>query len=193
MDYTNICDIINNYLIDKDININENDTFINKLKFFLLKYKRIIAIVLLIILLFIGYQCNLTFLDINPKQNPNLNPNLNLKQNPKQNPKQNLYNLKGGEQGVIAGKINSAISSIGDTLKDGKVDALKSGASGSYDFAARRADDYKSFAPKLYGFIYSVAISVLMFLIFMPAVGFFIVGIICYSILKDKMGYIKSL
>jgi hypothetical protein len=189
MDYTNICDIINNYLIDKEININENDTFINKLKFFLLKYKRIIAIVLLIILLFIGYQCNLTFLDINPNLNPKLNPKLN----PNQNPKQNLYNLKGGDQGVIAGKINSAVSSIGDTLKDGKVDALKTGASESYDFAARRADDYKSFAPKLYGFIYSVAISVLMFLIFMPAVGFFIVGIICYSILKDKMGYIKSL
>ena len=73
------------------------------------------------------------------------------------------------------------------------MDALKSGTSGTYEFGARRADDYKSFAPWFYGMIYSIAISILMFLIFMPAVGFFIVGIICYSILKDKMGYIKSL
>lgn len=180
MDYTTICNNINNYLIDKEININENDTFINKLNFFLLKYKRIIAIILLIILLYIGYQCNLSFLDINPKADTTSG--------------QKLYNLKGG---IVWGQITSSIgkgaSSLGSTLKSGKMDALKSGASGTYNYGARRADDFKDFAPWFYGIIYSIAISVLMFLIFMPAVGFFIVGIICYSILKDKMGYIKSL
>ena len=180
MDYTTICNNINNYLIDKEININENDTFINKLIFFLLKYKRIIAIILLIILLYIGYQCNLKFLDINST--------------PDTNSKKQLYNLKGGIAfGQISSSISKSASSLGSTLKSGKMGALKSGSSGTYNYGARRADDFKDFAPWFYGILYSIAISVLMFLIFMPAVGFFIVGIICYSLLKDKMGYIKSL
>ena len=172
MDNSIIYNNIKNYLIDKNINTNDEDnTFINKLKYSLLKYKRIIAIILLIILLFIGYQCNISFLDTNT----------------------NSYNLKGGEQSVIAGKLSSAMNSLGTTLKSGKIYALKSGASETYDFGARRADDFKDFAPRFYTLIYSIALSVLMFLIFMPAVGFFVVGIICYSMLKDKMGYIKSL
>ena len=65
MDYTTICDIIINYLIDKNIKYNENDTTLIKIEKFLLKYKRIISIVLLIILLYIGNQCNLSYLNIN--------------------------------------------------------------------------------------------------------------------------------
>ena len=48
-------------------------------------------------------------------------------------------------------------------------------------------------APQFYGLIYSIAISALMFLIFMPAIGFLIVGIVCYSLLKDKISDIKGL
>ena len=161
---------IKNYLIDENINTDENDTFINKLKYSLLKYKKIISIILLIILLFIGYQCNINFLDTNINTNS--------------------YNLKGG---VITGAIGRGAKSLGKTLWSGKTAAIKSGISNTYDFGARRADDFKDFAPRFYSLIYSIALSVLMFLIFMPAVGFFVVGIICYSMLKDKMGYIKSL
>lgn len=162
---------IKNYLIDENINTDENNTFINKLKYSLLKYKRIIAIILLIILLFIGYHCNISFLDTNINKNN--------------------YNLKGG--GVITGGIGKGLGSVGSTLWSGKTEAIKSGISNTYDFGARRAEDVKDFAPQFYKLLYSVAFSVLMFLIFMPAVGFFVVGIICYSMLKDKMGYIKSL
>ena len=113
MDNSIIYNNIKNYLIDKNINTNDEDnTFINKLKYSLLKDKRIIAIILLIILLFIGYQCNISFLDTNT----------------------NSYNLKGGGQSVIAGKLSSAMNSLGTTLKSGKIDALKSGASETYDF-----------------------------------------------------------
>ena len=62
MDYTKTYDTIINYLVDKNIKGNENDTTLSKIEKFLLKYKRIIAIVLLILLLYIGNQCNLGFI-----------------------------------------------------------------------------------------------------------------------------------
>ena len=38
--YTTICNTIITYLIDEDIIINENDTNLNKISLFLLRYKR---------------------------------------------------------------------------------------------------------------------------------------------------------
>ena len=49
---------INNYFIDSSIIIKDNDNFETKTKNYLLKYKRIIGLVLLILLLIIGYKCD---------------------------------------------------------------------------------------------------------------------------------------
>ena len=54
-----------NYLIDDKIEIYENDTLLIKFQKILLKYKRIISIILLILLLIIGHTCNLTYLNFN--------------------------------------------------------------------------------------------------------------------------------
>ena len=53
---------IYHYLIDTKIKFSEHDTLLIKSKKILLRYKRIIAIILLIILLIIGYQCKLYYL-----------------------------------------------------------------------------------------------------------------------------------
>jgi len=57
-DLDNIIINITNYLIDNEIIINDDDDTNIKCKKFLLKYKRIISIFCLIILLIIGYYCN---------------------------------------------------------------------------------------------------------------------------------------
>jgi hypothetical protein len=54
----NITNNITNYLIDNEITINDDDDIYIKIKKFLLKYKRIISIICLIILLIIGYTCD---------------------------------------------------------------------------------------------------------------------------------------
>jgi len=174
MDYDNICNNISNYLIDKDIYINENDTKLNKLKFFLLKYKRIISIVLLIILLIIGYKCNLKYLNINISVN-----------------KKKEIIINGGKyEGFnVSSKLTESTAKLSSTLKDGKFDAVKSG----YEGLATRAENAKDFAPWFYGLIYSIAITILIFMIFMPAVAFFILGIICFNLVKGKISYIKGL
>ena len=181
MDYTNICDNLINYLIDKNIHINENDTTLTKLKLFLLKYKRIISIILLILLLIVGHTCNLTYLNFNISPDNENNKNKNNK---------NKIIHGGVYEGFKASaKLSSSMSSMGDTLKHGKFNALKSG----YQGIANRAERAKDFAPWLYGLIYSIAITILIFMIFMPAVAFFILGIICYNLVKGKISYIKGL
>ena len=54
----NIKNNIVNYFIDNDIVINDDDEIKIKIKKFLLKYKRTIAMICLIILLIIGYHCD---------------------------------------------------------------------------------------------------------------------------------------
>jgi len=181
MNYTNICDNLINYLIDKNIHINENDTTLTKLKLFLLKYKRIISIILLILLLIIGYKCNLTYLNFNISPNNEINKN-------KIN-KNKIINGGVYEGFKASSKLAASSSQMKDTLKHGKFDALKSG----YQGVANRAERAKDFAPWLYGLIYSIAITILIFMIFMPAVAFFILGIICYNLVKGKISYIKGL
>ena len=182
----NISTYITEYLIDKDIIINENDTIIKKTPYFLLKYKRIIAIILLFILIIIWFNCNI-YTDNNVN-------------------KQDI--LKGGYESKVARSIGSSkiVKSIGSAARATKDtfsskakfgSALKRGyqksTSGIYNFGERRATDAKEFAPMFYSIVYSVAITILIFIVFMPALAFFIIGIICYSILKGKISYIKSL
>ena len=182
MNYTTICDIIINYLINKNKKYNENDTTLIKIEKFLLKYKRIISIVLLIILLYIGNQCNLSYLNIN----------VNNKKE---------YVLNGGKLGDRSSptgdlkKIGSSISSKASSVKSslGKSKTYKRGAQNTYDFGEKYANKFKDNSSVFYGFVYSIAITILMFLIFVPAVGFVVIGFICYSLLKTRMEAIKSL
>jgi hypothetical protein len=210
MDFINnldIYDIIYNYLIDKDITINENDTFINKIHYFLLKYKRIIAIISLIILLMIGNYCNLKFLDINNTNKTdktskivhNNNHNHILKGGkgmkapsaPKPPPAPKTPEAPKGD----AGKKEGEAGKEGEKKegKSSKLDKLKSAGASVSNFASARGDDFKEFGPWIFGILYSVALSIMGCIIILPSMGFFIVGIICYILLKEKIGYLKSL
>jgi hypothetical protein len=208
-----ICNIIYNYLIDKDIIINENDTFINKIQYFLLKYKRIIAIISLIILLIIGNYCNLKFLDINNTNKMNKTSKIVHNNNHNHNHNHILKGGKGGApkappapkapeppkapeapKGEAGKKEGEAGKKEGEAGKKdgepGKFDKAKASAS---KFASARGDDFKEFAPWMYGILYSVALSIMGCIIILPALGFFVVGIVCYVLLKEKIGYLKSL
>ncbi len=73
----NIKNNIVNYFIDNDIVINDDDDIKIKIKKFLLKYKRTIAMICLIILLIIGYHCDPYSINYN---HINYNNNNNTKQ-----------------------------------------------------------------------------------------------------------------
>ena len=78
-----------------------------------------------------------------------------------------------------------------------RASSIKSGilnAPGSLKaFGDKRAEDAKDLAPWFYGILYSISIALLSFLIFIPAIGFIVVGLICFVLLKNKISYMKSL
>ena len=204
--------IIVDYFIDNTITIRDDDNTKNTIKKFLLKYRRIIGIILLIILLIIGYYCNPY--DYNyDKQN--------LKQNLKQNQKggagaiasiaskanavsDTVSNAAGKAEGAVgnitnaAGNVpgvpganNAAGNEAGNNEGNNKG---KKGIGGHiYGAGAAVGRQAKEWAPWFYGVIYAVAISLVVCIVVVPSVAFFVVGIICYILLKDKIKYMKAL
>ena len=111
-----------NYLIDDKIEIYENDTLLIKFQKILLKYKRIISIILLIILLTIGYLCKIHELFLNSNSNIH-----------------DTCILNGGYKSVYASKIKHSASSAASSVKSGIINA----PSNLKNFGARRAEDAK--------------------------------------------------
>ena len=88
---------------------------------------------------------------------------------------------------------NNISKKIGEIKAKGITGNLKSGLKGSYNVGAAGAQSIRDNADWLYGMIYAVAISLAVCIITIPSIAFFIVGIICFVLLKGKMKYFKGL
>ena len=209
--YENVYDNVYNFFIDKNIIINENDTLSNKLYYFLLKYKKIIASFLFIVLLLIGYNYNLYYfrLDRNNKIDRNnkkcldggANNTLNAEATSEKTKAKSAKTPEGKaaiSATVIpkAGKIVAMKASMKAGIsKAGKstVAGIKAAPRAALKFGERRAEDIKEFAPWFYGIIYSIVLTLLAFIIILPPFIFGVIGVICYVLLRDKIGFIKGL
>jgi len=186
-------DIIN-YFIDKKIIIYKDDT--NEIKFnkYILKYKKIISIIILIILLIVGYYCN-------PYKFNNI---VNVK---------NIENIENALVGgsslgekiskskfvqKSAASYDTKMAKVGE-FKDSTKESLKSGAKAAispstyYNAGATAARSFTNNADLIYQILYSIALFIVICIITIPAIGFIIVGIFCYFLLKNKMKKLKSL
>ena len=186
-------DIIN-YFIDKKIIIYKDDTNEIKINKYILKYKKIICIIILIILLIIGYYCN-------PYKFNNI---------------VNVENIENIENALVGGgKFSESLKKAGSKLGsaegfdkkmaktgesvDSAKESLKSGAKAAispstyYNAGATAARSFTNNADVIYQILYSIALFIVICIITIPAIGFIIVGIFCFFLLKDKMKTIKSL
>ena len=206
-----IINAIENYFIDYKIIIKDDDNIDIKIKKFLLKYKRIIGVVLLIILLIIGYNCNPYHINTNSNSN------------------ENSKIIQSGGAGAIAAVARStvaspaaasAVSSIAsDTagnikaaageetkkkLKDKAKGVAKSGlksagsgiksaGSGMYDAAGAASRGLIDSADLIFQILFSIAIFVVICIVLVPSLALLIIGIICYVLLKDKIKLLKGL
>ena len=191
---------IKNYFIDDKIHIKENDDINTKIKKFLLKYKRIIGLVLLICLLLIGYNCN-------PYNINNIsNENSKIIQNggggegaPASTPAPATG--KEGASGGIAdvkaaigsdeGKKTAKEKALGAAKKVGK--GIKNVGTGMYDAGAAVAHKFTGSADLIFQVLFSIAIFIVLCIVIVPSLALFIIGIICYVLLKGKMKGIKAL
>jgi len=203
-----IINAIENYFIDYKIIIKDDDNIDIKIKKFLLKYKRIIGVVLLIILLIIGYNCNPYHINTNSNSN------------------ENSKIIQSGGAGAIAAVARSAAaspaaasaaasaaSSIASgtagnikaaTFKDkakgvaksglkSAGSGLKSAGSGMYDAAGAASRGLIDSADLIFQILFSIAIFVVICIVLVPSLALLIIGIICYVLLKDKIKLLKGL
>lgn len=207
---------INNYFIDNDIDIKEDDNTQNKYKKYLVKYRKIIALICLIILLIIGYYYNPFNIEnkniinnksiqkggseppaatpVEPKDATPVEP---AKDAPPVEPakddgKKSSKIDKGAAQLSIKGdKAKAALSKGADSLKKGAKKLVSPSA--YYDAGAAVAHKFKDNAGIIYQIIYSVALFIVLCVVTVPAMAFAIIGIMCFFLLKDKMKTIKGL
>ena len=200
-----------NYFIDNTININDTDTTSLKIKKKLLKYKRIIGLILLIILLLIGYYCE-------PYGNNSISSISNNKLNKLKTQKGSGFGPSGESHDDFTARM-SAMEAEGKAAKDAFLSANVPEANAGnaanevkkpgvlnrmgeeaqyqktqklYNYGARAGNAAKEWSGWLYSIIYSVAISLLLCIIIVPSIAFFIIGIICYFLLKNRMKVIKG-
>lgn len=205
------------YFIDASIIIKENDSTIIQMQNFMLKYKRIIASVLLVILVLIGWHCDL-FINSNQTQNDS------NKQNKSTNNKNVKTIQKGGDNAnpkpddaplkpdalkpdapplppppkipltgmAASGKAKvKAMQSAATTAKMKTLGGLKSAV--SYDTYANMANKFAGSSDIIYRILYSIAIFIMICIIVVPSLAFIIIGVICFFLLKDRMKGIKGL
>lgn len=168
--FDSIQNTIETYLIFNEYKINPNDDCLTQIKMFILRYRRIIGIILLIILLYIGVNCDIY-----------------------------TYSQKGGAsiKKFIKGKFDKKSINSLDTGQIGNVvgDNSKSAKLGrmTYQAGAYTGDKFKEFAGWLYQILFAIALSIAICMVVLPSITFFIVGIICFFLLKSKMSSFKSL
>ena len=186
---TNIWEPINNYFVNYDIIINESrSSKLELFKLYLLKYKRVIGLVLLIILLIIGYNCN-------PYSNMNFSSDMKTDM-------KNDMKTGGGRVGDFMtsqrAKAEMSASSLRDSTKAtlapvGKT--LKGAVSPTkmFNAAGDAAHSFADNSDMIYRILYSIAIFIVMCIVIVPSLAFIIIGVMCYFLLKSRMKSIKGL
>lgn len=187
-----------NILVIKDNTINDSDSnsVLTQTKKFILKYRRIIGIFLLIGLLYIDYKCN-TINKIGINKIGTMKGGSKL-------------HMSGGAAAAAAaagalGKVAPAITAAGASGPVGAKQALEKGLKTANNANPQKKDNYfyrkgayageqfKDFSGWLYQILFSIAITIAICMIILPSLCFVIITVICFFLLKKKMAAFKSL
>ena len=63
----------------------------------------------------------------------------------------------------------------------------------AYQAGAYVGEKFKEFAGWLYEILFAIAISIAICMVVLPSVSFFILGLICFILLKKKVSQVKGL
>ena len=202
----NIVNVVESWLVFKEYEINSDDDLITQTKMFILRYRRIIGILLFIMLVYIGFICNFG-------QNRSKTKNEKGNEDRHRDQKENIQN---GGKFNISGAIGKKMSSLKDKIDLKKIEYSGEGSltskaqkaigdskmvkkfsqikeAGAYNAGAYVGNKFKEFSGWLYQILFAIAISIAICMVVLPSLSFFIIGIICFFLLKSKISGFKSL
>lgn len=278
----NTYDYLDDILVFKEYEINPDDDLITQTKMFILRYRRIIGILLLIILLYMGFNCDFgqsRGKGENADRNEDRNENVQKGGNGLDFGGKGFFNGPGGKQAKADSNLANSIKAehelekkkadikaklvkaddnkaskdkadsdkktadaaeqkkkddkaaykklsflekkklnysekgsltskgkeaFGKTAAGRKIQEMKDmRAAGksklsiagnmAYQAGAFVGDKAKEFAGWLYQILFAIAISIAICMVVLPSISFFIIGIICFFLLKSKISTFKSL
>jgi len=202
-------------LVFKEYEIDENTDLITQTKQFILRYRRIIGLILLAILLYIWFYCDI---NINKSKLENNKYNSGIRERVQKGglpkvPSSFTAKIKQGA-GKLGGVFHSKAGTelqrekLKDSYKDSamgkKVEEMKSMRSAGfsttkvigknvYQAGAYAGEKFKEFAGWLYEILFAIAISIAICMVVLPSISFFILALICFFLLKKKVAAIKGL
>ena len=201
-----------NYLVDiliikdntsSDTNTNtdtdsNSNSILTQTKKFILKYRRIIGIVLLCTLLYIDYKCDKNNIYSKPINKIGINKIGTMKGGNKFHMSGGLSKelsaelTKGFQEAAAAGEAKAAGA---QGLKTANNVNLKDKGVGHYIYkrSAETGEKFKDFSGWLYQLLFSIAITFAICMIILPSLTFIIISVICFFLLKTKMASFKSL
>lgn len=204
----NIFYTIKDSLINKEIVINDDYDADVKLKLYLLKYRILIGLILLILLIVLGYYYNPYENLFNSNSNdsqvqrggaetPTPSIETAALETPATPSRTRRALIRQGRTTIeTLAKVGRPIKKAGkkslETAKDVYNDPKKYLNKG-FDFGAAAAHKIGDNSDLIYQILYSVALFIVICIVAIPSVGFLIIGIVCYFLLKDKMKTIKGL
>jgi len=234
----NIANLLKEWLVSKEYIINSDDDLITQTKMFILRYRRIIGIIIIIILLYIGLNCDLSNENYLQKGGSGITVSAKTMQSVA---KAEAKAAKTAEQAAktAAKKAEKAAEAeekvvktqakalMKQERKDEKKTAfkamrqekinelqnkynktalgrlsVKSNAGFSkkailgksiYNVGSYAGEKFKEFSGWLYQILFAIAISIAICMVVLPSLSFFIIGIICFFLLKSKISGFKSL
>ena len=201
-DISNILEQIRQYFIDDNIKIpNENINILDLLNLYILKYRRIIAAIFLIILIYLLFcEINTDYNDCSDYANNNMIGG------------GGAVASIGSKLGSVGSKLKGFASKKGEGLKKGltkKMESIKKApgklgskalsgktyknlGSSAFSMGESAASSFKQSAPIFYQILYTLAFTLIIAILVLPSIGFFIIGIICYFLLKDRIKTLKG-
>lgn len=183
-----IINSIKTILLDDDYKIDDQLEWSEQLNIYILRYRRIIGIFMLIILLYLLNYCdNLGFGAIK-QVNQRGGAGIIAKGI-------SSVAASGAAQNAIAGAANNKPKHLAEELKGmktagmTKIDITKHLGGQAMRFGKEKAFE---FANWLYEILFALAISIAICMVVVPSISFFALGLVCYFLLRKKMVAIKS-
>lgn len=176
----------------------------NLIKYYLVKYRRIIGVVLLILLFYI--TPSISIYSSNDSQTGGGYVSAVKKYSgydaltaPKV---EEVYNERGkviqeGKKGGLLTRMKSGMEA-GNKIADKDAIAKTRGAL-KHTFRAGKdavkygADVYSSYSDMIFAILYQIAFVIIICIIFVPSLTFVVGGIVCFTLLKRRVNYLKSL
>ena len=172
------------YRIDKPLHIQPSSlSLTTQIKYYLVKYRRIIGIVLLILLFYIIPSVSI-YSSID-------------KQCGGGSISSAIKNMKSSTVSTYS-KLKSSTSKSYSKYADKTAIAMSRGAlkhtyRAGKDAVKYGADVYASYSDMIFTILYQIAFVIIICIIFVPSLAFVVGGIVCFTLLQRRINYLKSL